>query len=70
MPSRKDIAPVCSCTTIHNDVIASAAKKMLNDELVFDLSDFFKILGDSTRIKILHALSISEMCVCDISALL
>ena len=62
--------PFCNCVTIHTDVIASAAKKMLKDETVYEVSDFFKILGDSTRIKILRALSISEMCVCDISALL
>jgi ArsR family transcriptional regulator len=34
------------------------------------LADLFKSLGDLTRIKILHALSVSEMCVCDLSNLL
>jgi len=69
MPAKKE-QPFCSCTTIHDGVIASASKKMLSDETVYELSDFFKMLGDSTRIKILQALSLSEMCVCDISALL
>ena len=40
------------------------------DEFLFDLADFFKILGDTTTIKILKALSVSEMCVADISSLL
>ena len=31
------------------------------------LSSFFSILGDSTRIKLLSALSISPMCVTDIA---
>ena len=69
MPVKKE-QPFCACTTIHNDVIHSAAKKMLKDETVYELSDFFKMLGDSTRIKILRALSLHEMCVCDLSALL
>ncbi len=44
--------------------------RMPEDEFLFDLADFFKVLGDSTRIKILKALSFSEMCVADIAALL
>ena len=44
--------------------------KLPEEELLYDLGDFFKILGDSTRIKILSALFQSEMCVCDIAALL
>ena len=40
------------------------------DEMIFDLADFYKIFGDTTRVKILYALDKSELCVCDISALL
>jgi ArsR family transcriptional regulator, lead/cadmium/zinc/bismuth-responsive transcriptional repressor len=36
---------------------------MPSDEVLYDLADFFKIFGDSTRIKILYALLASEMCV-------
>jgi ArsR family transcriptional regulator len=41
-----------------------------NDEIVFNIADFFKIFGDSTRFKILYALDKEKLCVCDISALL
>ncbi|MDR0426123.1 MAG: metalloregulator ArsR/SmtB family transcription factor [Clostridiales bacterium] len=34
------------------------------------LSDFFSVLSDGTRIKILSALSISPMCVTDLSKVL
>ena len=37
---------------------------------VFGLADLFKLFGDSTRLRILWALSESEMCVCDLCALL
>ena len=37
---------------------------------LYDLSDFFKILGDSTRISILYAIDGEPMCVCDIADLL
>ena len=59
---------VCECTVIHLEVIDKI--KLPEEELLYDLGDFFKILGDSTRIKILSALFQSEMCVCDIAALL
>ena len=58
----------CECTVIHQEVIDKI--KLPEEELLYDLGDFFKILGDSTRIKILSALFQSEMCVCDIAALL
>jgi DNA-binding transcriptional ArsR family regulator len=44
--------------------------KLMSLALRSEMADFYKIMGDSTRISILHALSFSEMCVCDISALL
>lgn len=34
-----------------------------NDETLYDLADFYKIFGDSTRIKILCVLRSKEMCV-------
>ena len=37
---------------------------------LYDLAELFKVFGDSTRIKILYVLFESEMCVCDIAALL
>ena len=40
---------------------------MLDDEILYDLADLFKIFGDTTRIKILFALRDSELCVSDIA---
>ena len=59
---------VCESTVIHQEVIDKI--KLPEEEVLYDLGDFFKILGDSTRIKILSALFQSEMCVCDIASLL
>lgn len=38
-----------------------------NEEFIYDLSDFFKLFGDSTRLKILFALMNRELCVNDLS---
>jgi DNA-binding transcriptional ArsR family regulator len=38
------------------------------EEELYALADFFKIFGDSTRIRILYALYRSELCVQDLAA--
>ena len=60
----------CNCNVIHNDVIEKVRENMPKEEVLYDLAEFFKVFGDSTRIKIICALFESEMCVCDLSALL
>ena len=41
-----------------------------NKDLYNDLADLFKVIGDSTRIKILFCLLKKEMCVLDIAELI
>ncbi len=60
----------CDCGVIHKETVEKVRKNMPLDELTADISDFFRIFSDTTRIKILWALDQSEMCVCDISYLL
>ena len=38
-----------------------------NDELLYDLSEFYKVFGDYTRVKLLCVLRGGEMCVQDIA---
>lgn len=60
----------CSCTIIHEDIVKIASEKMLTTEIAMGLAELFKIFGDPTRVKLLSALSTSEMCVCDLAACL
>lgn len=69
IPKSHDIEK-CECTIIHEDIINGVKNKMPPEETLYDLAELFKVFGDSTRIKILWALSEAEMCVCDISSLL
>lgn len=61
---------MCSTTLIHEDVVKKVKEQIISEDTALNLAEFFKVFGDSTRIKIINALLISEMCVCDISALL
>ena len=54
----------------HRELLCRVKTELPTDELLSDLSDLFKIFGDTTRVKILYALLESEMCVCAIADLL
>lgn len=64
------IADMCDCNVIHENVVEDVKSKMLDNEFITEISTFFKILGDNTRVKILFALDHNEMCVCDIANVL
>ncbi|MDI9440791.1 MAG: helix-turn-helix transcriptional regulator [Firmicutes bacterium] len=63
-------APHCDVSAIHTDVVDQVRDSMPLEEELFTLAELFKVFGDTTRIRILYALSQAEMCVCDIAFLL
>ena len=66
----EDNQEICESVVIHKEVVENTKTKMPDDTSLNELADFFKIFGDSTRVRILWALSLNQMCVCDIAALL
>ena len=61
---------VCQNTTIHDDVVKEVESKLTPDDVLLDMADLFKAMNDPTRLKIINALLIHEMCVCDLTAIL
>ena len=59
--------PICDCNIVHTEAVEKSRSKMPTDEEIGALSEFFKILGDPTRMKILWALDGAELCVCDLA---
>ena len=55
---------ICEKEGFRERIIAN----MLDDDTFMDLSDLFKLFGDSTRLRILWTLKGNEMCVDAISA--
>lgn len=53
----------------HPDLDGTRAR-MPDEEDLYELSDLFRVFGDTTRIKILCALSLSDLRVADIAQLL
>lgn len=60
----------CDFICVHEDIVKQVNEKMPEEEKLFDLAEFFKIFGDTTRIRMLYVLMCSEMCVCDLAQLL
>lgn len=61
---------ICEIKSIREDLIKDVSTKMLSIEEYQDSSNLFKILGDYNRIRIIDALKIQELCVCELSLLL
>ncbi len=57
----------CDYMHAHPEMIEQISAAMPDEDTLIDLAELFKVFGDSTRIKILTALSEGELCVCDIS---
>lgn len=67
---KDEIIDRCEVQCIHEDNVKAVQGKMIKDETVYELADFFKTLGDSTRIKMLFALMQRELCVCDLAVVI
>ena len=61
---------ICDCDVIHEEIVSEVREKMCKLDEYKNLASLFKLFGDYTRVRILHALELHEMCVCDIAALL
>ncbi|MBR3641209.1 MAG: helix-turn-helix transcriptional regulator [Oscillibacter sp.] len=60
----------CEFLHVHEDVVARVRQTLPSEDVLYDLTELFRIFADSTRVRILYVLLDSEMCVCDIAALL
>ena len=70
MDDERTVENGCESRVVHLDVLDNVRWKMPDEDTLLNVAELFKVFGDSTRTRILSALSIEELCVCDISALL
>lgn len=60
----------CDFIHAHEEIVEKVRGQLPGEDTLYDLTELFRIFGDSTRIRILYVLFEAEMCVCDIAALL
>ena len=56
----------CSSNVIHPEAVLAGKRMLPRQDELEGMEQFFKVLGDSTRLRILHALLAGELCVCDL----
>ena len=61
---------ICDVFHLAPAKVAALKTTLLSQGSVAALAETFKLLGDATRVRILDAISRSELCVCDIARLL
>ncbi|WP_227872276.1 ArsR/SmtB family transcription factor [Paenibacillus albus] len=57
----------CNGTQVDFQVVK---ENLIDESAASEMADLFKTLGDPTRVKIIHALSQSELCVHDLTQVL
>jgi ArsR family transcriptional regulator len=67
--THSDSIPCCDGSH-DRDPVETVRASMPDEDTLYDLSELFRIFGDSTRIRILYALFEAELCVCDIAEVL
>jgi len=60
----------CDCSIIEEEKVEKVRSRLPPTEALFDVAEFFKVFGDSTRTRILFALKHADLCVCDLAVLL
>ena len=64
---RENTVECCDEKHCHSDLLKIVNEKMPEETELYDLSELFKVFGDSTRIRILFVLFECEVCVCDLA---
>ncbi|MGL6298010.1 MAG: ArsR/SmtB family transcription factor [Methanobacteriaceae archaeon] len=61
---------VCEIKSVREEAINNVISSLKENEEYGSISEIFKILGDYNRIRIINAINIEELCVCELSLVL
>jgi DNA-binding transcriptional ArsR family regulator len=61
--------PVCDTFCVDKARVNRARARQRPARTVLELAETFRLLGDPTRLRLLEALYVEELCVCDLAAL-
>ena len=59
----------CLDETLHPEQAARVLATLLRDDQYEALAAYFRVLGEPSRVRLLHCLLSAELCVCDLAAL-
>lgn len=65
-----DALPDCLDQIVHVSDVRDTRKRLPSSAMIAGASELFAVLGDPTRLRLVGALAIRELCVCDLAAAL
>ena len=65
----RETAGACLISIIDDAAVARVSAQLASEVWTKRTTDIFSALADPTRLRILQALSLEELCVCDIAAI-
>ena len=69
--TNSDVCQVkCQVNVIHQAQVSQARHSMPEEALVTEAAELFNMMGDNSRLRILLALHTTELCVCDLAAII
>jgi len=60
----------CEIRYVDKDEVEAVLCSLIERRDATQIADIFRVLADPTRVSILHALSLAELCNCDLAAVL
>lgn len=67
-PTRSEEAPSCDEHLVHLDTVRQVQPEMLSMKQAQQMAEFFGVLSDPSRLRLMSALASRELCVCDLAA--
>lgn len=67
-PLQESDAPSCATKLVHLDQVRQVQPELLPMPSAQRMAEFFGVLADPTRLRLLSALVSQELCVCDLAA--
>ncbi len=61
---------VCDVRYIDRERVEAVLCHLVEREPAVDVANVFRVLSDPTRVTIIHALSLAELCNCDLASIL
>ena len=63
-------APTCETRLVHLDRVSASKSQILPTTKAQQMAEFFAVLADPNRLRLISALASQELCVCDLAALM
>ncbi len=68
LPRRSTGEGVCEVALVHAEAVRRVREALPEEEATRRAAEVFRLLSDPTRARIVCALSLEELCVCDVAA--